>query len=107
MQFSPWEPETVAERISSKVSCQQTAEETTYVCVCAHTQSCLTLCDPWIACSPPHSSVHGISQAGILNGLAFPPPGDHPDPGIEPASLASPVLAGGFFTTVPPGKSIN
>ena len=25
--------------------------------------------------------------------------GDLPDPGIEPESLASPVLAGGFFTT--------
>ena len=28
-------------------------------------------------------------------------PGDLPDPGIEPAS---PALAGGFFTTKPPGK---
>ena len=27
-----------------------------------------------------------------------------PDPGIEPASLVSPALAGRFFTTVPPGK---
>ena len=32
-------------------------------------------------------------------GLPFPSPGDPPDPGIEPASLASPSLAGGFFTT--------
>ena len=31
----------------------------------------------------------------------FPPPGDLPDPGIKPASLAS-ALAGGFFTTAPP-----
>ena len=36
--------------------------------------------------------------------LPFPPPGDLPDPGIEPASLASPALAGGFFTTEPPGE---
>ena len=28
-----------------------------------------------------------------------PPPGDIPDPGIEPASLMSPALADGFFTT--------
>ena len=28
-----------------------------------------------------------------------PPPGDLPDPGIEPAPLTSPALAGGFFTT--------
>ena len=29
----------------------------------------------------------------------FLPPGDLPDPGIEPASLKSPALAGKFFTT--------
>ena len=29
----------------------------------------------------------------------FPSPGDLPDPGIEPTSLASPGLAGEFFTT--------
>ena len=31
--------------------------------------------------------------------LPCPPPGDLPDPGIEPTSLRSPALAGGFFTT--------
>jgi len=31
--------------------------------------------------------------------LPFSYPGDLPDPGIEPASFASPALAGGFFTT--------
>ena len=31
-------------------------------------------------------------------GLPFPPLGDLPDPGIEPVSLKSPALAGGFFT---------
>ena len=33
------------------------------------------------------------------SGLPYPSPGDLPDPGIEPKSLASPALAGGFFTT--------
>ena len=33
------------------------------------------------------------------NGLPFPPLGDLPDPGIEPAFLMSPALAGGFFIT--------
>ena len=33
------------------------------------------------------------------SGLPFSPPGDLPDPGIEPVSLMSPALAGGFFTT--------
>ena len=32
-------------------------------------------------------------------GLLCPPPGDLPDPGIEPTSFASPALAGRFFTT--------
>ena len=36
--------------------------------VCA--QSCLTLCDPMDS-SPPGSSVHGISQARILEWVAI------------------------------------
>ena len=36
--------------------------------------------------------------------MPFPSPGNLPDPGIEPKSLASPALAGGFFTTAPPGE---
>ena len=35
------------------------------VCVCVYVQLCPTLCDPRY-CSPPGSSVHGISQARIL-----------------------------------------
>ena len=61
-------------------------------------QSCPALCDP-MDYSPPGSSVHGILQARIQGWLPCPPPGDLPDPGIEPASLMSPALAGGFFTT--------
>ena len=61
------------------------------VCVYMHTQSCLTLCNP-MDCSPPGSSVHGILQARILEAKnTFPAPGDLPDPGIEPMSLASPA----------------
>ena len=36
--------------------------------------------------------------------LPFPPPGDLPDPGVEPSSLVSAALVGGFFTTLPIGK---
>jgi len=43
----------------------------------------------------------GISRQEYWSGLLFPSLCDLPDPGIEPASLASPALAGGFFTTVP------
>ena len=45
----------------------------------------LTRCDP-LDCSPPGSSVHGILQARILEGMPFPSPGNLPNPGIEPAS---------------------
>ena len=41
----------------------------------------------------------GFSRQEYWSGFPFPPPGDLPDPGIELASLMSPVLAGGFFTT--------
>ena len=34
----------------------------------------------------------------LVSGGPCPPPGDLPDPGIEPLSLMSPALAGGFFT---------
>ena len=44
------------------------------------------------------SSLQGIFQARILE-LVFATPGDLPDPGIEPVTLASPALAGRFFTT--------
>ena len=39
-------------------------------------------------CSPPGSSVHGISQLGYWSGLPFSSPGDLLDPGIEPTSPA-------------------
>ena len=41
----------------------------------------------------------GFSRQEYWSGLPFPSPGDLPDPGIEPTSLLSPALAGGFFTT--------
>ena len=66
-------------------------------------QSCPTLCDP-MDCSLPGSSVHGILQAKYWSRLLCPPPGDLPDPGIEPVSLMSPALQAGSFTTELPGK---
>ena len=41
----------------------------------------------------------GFSTQEYWSGLPCPPPGDLPDPGLKPASLMSPGLAGGFFTT--------
>ena len=70
-------------------------------CACMHAKSlqlCPTLCD-LMGRSQPGSSVHGILQARIGSGLPCPPPGDLPDPGIEPPSLMSPAFVGRFFTT--------
>ena len=38
--------------------------------------------------------------------LPCPPPGDLLDPGIEPMSLMSPLLAVGSLPQVPPGKPV-
>ena len=46
----------------------------------------------------------GFQRQEYWSGLLFPSPRDLPDSGIEPTSLASPALAGGFFTVEPPGK---
>ena len=41
----------------------------------------------------------GFSTPEYWTGLPFPSPGDLPNPGIEPRSLMSSALAGGFFNT--------
>ena len=46
----------------------------------------------------------GFSGQEYWSGLPCPPLGDLLDPGVEPTSLMSPALAGGFFIMVPPGK---
>ena len=52
-------------------------------------------------CGLANSSVHGILQARRLEWIAISSPGQLPDSGIEPASLA---LAGKVFTTEPSGE---
>ena len=47
-----------------------------------------------------------FSRQEYWSGFPFPLAGDLPDPGIEPMSPSSPALAGGFFTTEPPGKPL-
>ena len=59
-------------------------------------QSRLTLCDP-MECSPPGSSVHGISHIGV--GRHFFLQGIFLTWGWNPVSLTSPALVGEFFTT--------
>ena len=69
--------------------------------MCAHTHArshvgCFVT--PWtVACQASLST--GLPRYEYWSGLPFPTPEDFPDPGIEPLSLASPALAGRFFTT--------
>ena len=44
-----------------------------------------------------------ISRQESWSGLSFPAPGELPNPGMEAKSFTSPALAGGFFTSEPPG----
>ena len=67
-----------------------------------HAQLCLTLWDP-MDYNPPGSSVHGIFQT-IVEWAATSSPGDLPDPGIEPVSLA---LQANSLPLEPSGKPIN
>ena len=48
-----------------------------------------------------------FSRQEYWSELPYPTPGDIPDPGIEPMSLTSAALAGGFFTTSATRKSAN
>ena len=53
---------------------------------------------PWTAVRQAPLSM-GFSKQEYWSVLPYPPLGDLPDPEIKPASLLSPALAGGFFTT--------
>ena len=66
------------------------------MCVHKLLQSRLTLSYP---CTEAHqaSLSKEFSRQEYWSGWPFPPPGDLP--GMEPESLMSPALAGGFFTT--------
>ena len=79
--------------------------ECSCACMCAKLpQSCLTLCNPMDS-SSPGSSVHGILQARILGwaAISFSRGSFWPRDWIHISwSLA---LAGGFFTTEPPGNT--
>ena len=60
-------------------------------------QLCLTLCN-LMDSSLPGSPAHGIFQKRILEWGAIPYSEGSPGSRIEPVSLVSPALAGGFFT---------
>ena len=70
---------------------------------CVHIQSIQsypTLCDP-MDCNPPRSLFMRFSRQEYWSGWPCPPPGDLPNPGIEPAS---PALQVDSLPTEPSGK---
>ena len=66
---------------------------------------CSTLCDPIVA----HQALlsMGFSRQEYWSELSCPPPGDLPDPVIEPESLMSSALADRFFTTSTVKKEVK
>ena len=78
----------------------------TFPRVHAHMLSCVRLCAS-LDCSPSGSSVHEIFQARILKWVAISSRGSSRARDQTQASPASPALAGGFFTTEPPGKPLH
>ena len=61
-------------------------------------QSVRLLTTLWTVASQPLLSM-GFSRQEYWSGLPCHPPGNLPHPGIKPASLKSPALAGRFYTT--------
>ena len=80
----------VSKKTSQALPQQRTADHCIdMVVACMHAkllQSCLTLCDP-MDYSQSGSSVHGFSRQEYWSRLPCHPPGDLPDPGMEPMSL--------------------
>ena len=68
------------------------------VCVCLVTQLCLTLCDPLELQPTRLLCPWGFSRQKYWSGLSCPPPGDLPNPGIEPRS---PTLQANSLLTKP------
>ena len=69
-----------------------------YVCVLGHFGHLQLLVILWtVACQAPLSV--GFSSQEYQSALPGHPPGNLPNPGIEPESLRSPALVGRFFTT--------
>ena len=64
-------------------------------------QSCPTVFGPWTVAPRQAPLSMKFSRQVCCSGLPFPTPEDLPDQPIKPIS---PALAGGFFTTEPPGK---
>ena len=85
------------EHVQDKASKQTKDAQTQAVLVA---RSCPTLATPWTVARQAPLSM-GFSRPECWSGLPFPSPGDLPDPGMEPESLASQA---GSFPPEPPGQ---
>ena len=77
--------------------------ESVVVYLCCAQKVMSNSANPWTVAHQAPLSMEVFRQE-CWSGLLFPAPGNVTDPGIIPASFASPVLAGRFLTLVPPGK---
>ena len=75
------------------------------VCVLSHFSRVRVFATLWAAAHQAPLSV-ACSTQEYWSGLPCLPPGDLPDPGIEPISIMSPALAGMFFTTSSSGEAL-
>ena len=74
-----------------------------WTCVLSRFSCVCLFVTPWTSsCQAPQSM--GFSRQEYWSGLPFPPPGNLPDPGIEPTSLMSPVWQSGSLPLAPPGS---
>ena len=70
------------------------------VCVCVYSVMSNFFATPWTVVHQAPLSM-GFPRPEYWSGLPFPPPGELPNPGIEPMSPASPALQVSSFTTKP------
>ena len=102
IHYLPWHPTPVMTLLDppsylfNSVVLQMCSED---ACMLSHF-SCIWLCNP-MDCSPPGS------RQEYWSGLLCPPPGDLPNPRIEPTSLMSPALQAGSLPLMQPDLHQN
>ena len=86
-------------------SCYTILEMFVVACMCSVVSDCLRPHGLWTVVHWAPLSVE-FSRPEYWSRLPFPTLGELPDPGINPASLVSPALAGGFLTLSHQGMSV-
>ena len=77
-----------------------------YTCVPSHFSCVRLFVTLWTVARQAPLSM-GFSREEYWSGFPCPASGDHPDPGIKPASLMSPALAGRLSPGKPGAKAID